>query len=178
MRAIVALLLVVVAPALASDARTEVAGLRFSVPKGWDQVPTSSPLIVAEFRIPRAGRGEENGDLVLFQFGDEKGRPVSDAFERWYGQFSQPDGRPSREVAVVATRVVNGLRVKTIDISGTYRPILGPMEHHPEPGYRLLGAVIEGPGGPWHWRALGPAKTIAKAKDGFDALVDSCKAAP
>jgi hypothetical protein len=175
MRLVVAVALAVALPAFASE---EAAGLRFSVPKGWQRGQPSSPLAIVQLRIPRARGDDAGGEVVLFRFGDAKGGGLSDNVERWYSQFKQPDGRPSKEVAVVTTRTVHGLTVKTIDLSGTYRAQMGPMDNPSKPGYRLLGAVVEGHGDPWCWRAVGPAKTMEKAKEGFDKLIDSLEASP
>jgi hypothetical protein len=164
-------------PALAAETvRDEAVGLRFSVPKAWQRVERTSEVRAAQFRIPRAGKDSEDGELILFRFGTAKGGDVEDNVERWYAQFTQPDGRPSRDAAVVTTRTVGGLKVTVIDLSGTYMPQMGPMERAAKPGYRLLGAVVEGEGGPWFWRAVGPAATMARAKPGFEALVDSLEA--
>ena len=172
MRSRILLLLALAAPVLASD-RTEVAGLRFTVPSGWKRVEPTSPVRAAQFRIPRAGRRQEDGELIVVRFADPKGGEASDFVGRWYGQFTQPDGRPSREAASVTKRDVNGLGVEVIDLAGTYRPALGPMDHESKPGWRLLGAVVQGQGGPWYLRAVGPAKTIEGARKDFDALVGS-----
>lgn len=169
------LVAIAVAGAFVSDGACsdEVAGLRFSLPRGWSRVPAGSAILDAQFRIPRARHDKEDGELALFRFGEAKGGGVSDNVARWYSQFTQPDGRSSEDVALVSTRTVHGLNVKVIDLSGTYRQQMGPMEHPAKPGYRLFGAVVEGQGGPWFWRAVGPAKTMADAKTGFDALIDS-----
>jgi len=175
MRLVVAVVLAVALPAFASE---EAAGLRFSVPKGWQRERPPSPLAAAQLRIPRARGDDADGEVILFRFGDAEGGGLSDNVERWYSQFKQPDGRPSKEVAVVTTRTINGLTVKTIDLSGTYRAQMGPMDNPSKPRYRLFGAVVEGNGGPWFWRAVGPAKTMEKAKEGFVTLIDSLEARP
>jgi len=176
MRRGVLLLLALAVPALAGNERTEVAGLRFAVPKGWERVQPTSPMRAAQFRIPRAGRKQEDGELIVVRFDDPKGGEASDFVARWYAQFTQPDGRPSKEAASVTKRSVNGLDVEIIDLGGTYRPALGPMDHAAKPGWRLLGAVVAGQGGPWYLRAVGPAATIKDAEKKFDALVDSLEA--
>jgi hypothetical protein len=173
MRPAVALLAVMAVRALAAeDGGLEVAGLRFAVPKGWERVPAASPMRAAQFRIPRAGRKQEDGELILFRYGAPEGGAATDLVERWYTQFTQPDGRSSKEAASVTRQSVNGLTVEVIDLSGTYHPAMGPMEHTEKPNWRLLGAVVEGDDrGPWYWRAVGPAETMDKAKAGFDALI-------
>ncbi|HYV57086.1 MAG TPA: hypothetical protein VE911_06060 [Candidatus Nitrosopolaris sp.] len=173
MRPAVVLVLALAAGALASDdGRMEVAGLRFAVPSGWERVQPTSPMRAAQFRIPRAGRKQEDGELLLFGYSPRKGGSASDLAERWYAQFTQPDGKSSKEAASVTRRSVNGLTVEVIDLAGTYHPAMGPMEHTEKPNWRLLGAVVEDDDrGPWYWRAVGPAETMEKAKAGFDALI-------
>jgi hypothetical protein len=174
MRLVFVLLLGLGIPALASgEDRSQAAGLQFTAPEDWKRVPTASPLAAAQFRIPHARGDDDDGEAVLFQFEDEKGGKLSDAVERWYSQFTQPDGRPAKDTAVVTNRTVNGLSVKVVSLAGTYRPTMGAMAHPPRPGYRLLGAVVEGRGGPWYWRAVGPAATMDKARGDFDALIGS-----
>jgi hypothetical protein len=43
-------------------------------------------------------------------------------------------------------------------------------------GYRLLAAAIEGPGGPWFFRIVGPDATVKGAKPAFDAMLESVEA--
>ena len=38
-------------------------------------------------------------------------------------------------------------------------------------GYRLLGAFLEGDGGPWTIEVLGPKATVGAARADFDALL-------
>src|SRR5262249_8545685 len=172
MRPAVVLVVALAARALVSDdGRIEVAGLRFAVPRGWERGQPTSPIRAAQVRIPRAGRKQEDGELLLIQYTPRKGT-VSDLAERWYTQFTEPDGRSPKEAASVSRRSVNGLTVEVIDIAGTYHPPMGPMEHTEKPNWRLLGAVVEDDDrGPWYWRAGGPAGTMGKAKPGFGMLL-------
>jgi hypothetical protein len=41
------------------------------------------------------------------------------------------------------------------------------------PGYRLLGAIVEGPGGNVFVKFSGPAKTVAANRQKFDQLLAS-----
>jgi hypothetical protein len=167
---LVALLLAVAAGGAEQES---TLGLRYSTPDDWERVAAGSPLRGAQFRIPHVRGDDEDGEVVLFRFGSAEGSGVGNNVERWYRQFSQPDGRASKDVAVVAKRTVNGLQVTVVDLTGTYTAEMGSMQKSGKPGYRLLGAVVEGQGDPWFWRAVGPAATMAKAKPGFDRLVDS-----
>jgi hypothetical protein len=169
----VAVALLVALPALAVEtARTEAVGLRFAVPKAWTRVPAASDVRAAQWKIP--GDGAEDGELVLFFFGKGKGGGVQENLDRWFGQFTEPDGRPSRDAAVTTIRTVNGLRVTAVDVGGTYRGMpMGGGAMQPKPDMRMLAAVVEGDEGPWFFKAVGPQATMARAKDGFDALVAS-----
>ena len=68
-------------------------------------------------------------------------------------------------------------RSPSIDASGTYTGMGGPMSAGPKPvpGYRLIGAIVEGPGGSVFFKLTGPAKTIAATAEEFRsaARVDS-----
>lgn len=178
LRTAVLLLLALVSPALAAEAtRTEAARLRFSVPPAWTRVPAPSDFRAAQMKIPRAGEDKDDGSLVLYHFGEGKGGSVEENLERWYGQFTQPDGKPSRDAAVITMKTVNKLRITAVDLSGTYSGMgMGGAKEAAKPGYRMLAAVVEGQGGPWFWKAIGPEATIAGAKAGFDAMLASLEA--
>jgi len=174
-RATLILLVVGVTPVLAGETtRTEAVGLRFAVPNTWTRVPAPSDVRAAQWRIPRAASDPTDGEVVLFFFGKGKGGSVQDNLDRWYAQVTEPDGRPSRDAGVVTSRTVNGLRVTSLDLPGTYRPSpMGGGAAEPRPGSRLLAAVIEGDDGPWFFRAVGPDATIAAAKAAFEAMLAS-----
>lgn len=171
------LLLVAAATASAESVRTESAGLRFSVQKEWTRVPAPSDMRAAQYQIPRGAGDAADAELVLFFFGKGKGGGPQENLDRWYGQITQPDGKPTRDAAVVTIRTVNGLKVTAVDVGGTYvgMPGMGG-EAQPKPGWRMLACVVEGEDGPWFFKAVGPDKTIVQAKAGFDALIGSLEA--
>lgn len=157
--------------ALAGESlRTESAGLRFSVPSEWTRVPAASEMRQAQFRIPRAAGDGEDGELVLFHFEKGQGGGVQDNIDRWLAQLKQTDGSATKDKATIVIRPVKTLKVTSLDASGDYT---GMGDKSAKPGWRMLGAVIEGKGGPWFFKAVGPQATIANAKSGFDSLVNS-----
>ena len=169
------LLVAVLAPAaLAGETtRTEAVGLRFAVPTAWTRVPAPSDVRAAQWRLPRAAGDAEDGEVILFFFGAGKGGSAAENLERWYAQLTPADGRPARDAAVVTMRTVRALRVTAVDLAGAYRAAPSGAA---KPGFRLLAAVIEGPGGPWFLKAVGPEATVARARDGFEALLASLAA--
>jgi hypothetical protein len=154
--------------------RVEDAGLRYSVPQNWQRVPAPSNMRAAQYRID--GPTQEAGDdaeAVLFFFGAGQGGTTEANLDRWYAQFTQPDGKPSREAAVVTVRTVDGLKVTSVDLSGTYTAMaMKPgAATGPRPDTRMLAAAIEGPGGPWFLRVVGPAATVATVAGDFNAAL-------
>src|SRR5206468_7608184 len=90
-------ILMLASPGGAGDTvRTEVAGLRFTVPSAWTRVPAPSDVRAAQWRIPGTDGDADNAELVLFYFGKGKGGGTQENLDRWYGQFTQPEiGRAS-----------------------------------------------------------------------------------
>lgn len=171
------MLVAVATAASAESGRTEAAGIRFSVPKEWTRVPAPSDMRAAQYQIPHGDGDAADGELVLFFFGKGRGGSAEDNMNRWYGQFTEPDGKPVRDAAVVTIRKVNTLKVTAVDVAGTYvgMPGMG-ADTQAKPGWRMLACVVEGDDGPWFFKATGPDKTIAQAKPAFDALIGSLEA--
>jgi hypothetical protein len=62
----------------------------------------------------------------------------------------------------------------TIDVAGEYSGLGGPLAaSKPAPGYRLLGAIVEGPGGNIFVKFTGLAKTVAANTAKYDQLLAS-----
>lgn len=159
--------------------RAQDAGLRYTIPQSWERVPAPSDMRAAQYRIagPTADPADD-AEVVLFFFGPGQGGSTQANLDRWYGQFTRPDGKPSREAAVVTKRSVNGLEITAVDLSGTYNAQMaqGRPGGGPRPDTRMLAAAIEGPGGPWFLRIVGPAPTVAAVAGQFDATLGSLEA--
>jgi hypothetical protein len=109
----------------------------------------------------------------VYFFGIGQGGTVAANIERWKEQFKSPDGKPAQ--ATVATRKAGVLTLTTIEAAGTYSGMGGPMvpSHGSVPDYRLLGAIVEGPGGNVFVKFTGPALTIAANRRKFEQLLAS-----
>jgi len=150
-----------------------VAGrLVWALPAGWTEAPPASPMRMAQASIPGAGGPAE---LVLFHFGPGGGGGVEANIERWIGQV-EIEGEPERGAFAAGDPGQDGVRVTWVDAAGTLKPSgmgMGPTE--PQPGSRLLGAVVEGPGGPWFFKATGPDETLAAARGDFLAMLRAAR---
>jgi hypothetical protein len=126
----------------------------------------------ATYTVPAAAGDKDSGECVVYFFGAGQGGGVEQNIERWKGQFQQ-DGKPAP--AQVQKQSIHGIPATRIDTSGAYTGMGGPMnpDRTPRPGYRMLGAILEGPGGNLFIKFTGPAKTVAANQAGFEKLLQS-----
>ena len=159
-------IVILLAAAVVLAAEGSAPGVKWTVPASWKTQP-ERPMRAATYDIP-AAPGAEAGECGVFYFGQGQGGGVEENLSRWVGQFE--GGTPKK-----AEKTVHGLKVHTIDISGTYLAPGGPMmkSQGKKPGYRLLGAIVEGPQGNVFFKCTGPAATLAKAQADFEGLVGS-----
>jgi hypothetical protein len=149
------------------------AGLKWAPPAGWKAETGSRPMRVATYDIPAAPGDKDPAECAVYFFGQGQGGGIQANLDRWKGQFHAPGGKPAD--AKTGKRTINGMPVTTIDVSGEYSGMGGPMSGGgaAKPGYRLLGAIVEGPGGNVFFKFTGPAKTIAANQPKFEQLLAS-----
>jgi hypothetical protein len=168
MRILSALLLLV-----ASSLAQSVAGVKWTPPSGWKAEEGERPMRAATYIVAPTSGDTANAECVVYFFGAGQGGSIDANVERWKGQIVGPDGKPAE--AKTGKRTVHELPVTTIDSSGDYTGMGGPMaaSKSTHANYRLLGAIVEGPGGNVFLKFTGPAKTIAASQADFEKLVNS-----
>ncbi len=144
-------------------------GLGIEIPSGWEPETPSSNMRLLQARVPGAGG---DGEFLVFHFGVGGGGGVEANIERWIGQLELAAGSgPIREELSVGS-----LRVHTVDVSGTLKASrIGSFPSTDLPGYRLLGAIVEGEGGPWFLRLVAPGATAAAERDAFISMLEGLK---
>ena len=149
--------------------------LRFKAPDGWVTEKTTSTMRVAQYKLPKADGDPEDASLVLYYFGAAQGGSTQANVERWVNQIKQPDGSSSQDKAKIETITVNGLKVTTVDVTGTYTAEMTPGsgDRHNASNYRLRAAVIETPKGSYFPKLVGPANTIAKWEQAYNDYLKS-----
>jgi hypothetical protein len=150
-----------------------VAGLKWTAPTGWKTEEGTRPMRAATYVIAPAAGDTANAECVVYFFGNGQGGSVQANLDRWKGQVLGPDGKPAE--AKIAKKTIHGLAVTTIDTSGDYGGMGGPMaaSKSVQNNYRLLGAIVEGPDGNVFLKFTGPAKTIAASQAAFEQLLNS-----
>jgi hypothetical protein len=139
------------------------AGLHWTAPDGW-KAQGGRPMRLNTYI---AGEDAECG---VYYFGPGQGGSVQANLDRWIGQMQQPPQAPK-----IQHTTVHGLKVTTVDVSGSYTGMGGPMATGgaPKPGFRMLGAIAEGPEGSIFFKFTGPAKIVGAQAAAFDKMVQS-----
>ena len=148
-----------------SSASTIASGdLHFKAPDGWLAEQPSSRMRAAQYKLPKAEGDREDASLVLYYFGPTQGGPAEANIDRWISQIQQADSSASKDKAKTETITVNGLKVTTVDVSGTYTAEMTPGtgNQRNDASYRLRGAVIETPKGNYFLKLVGPVKTMGR----------------
>jgi len=158
-----------------------LAGVSFSIPVGWERVApsTASGMISAtrkaQFRLPKTDNEPEDVTIAITHFPGMKGMDEAN-LARWYGQFTQPDGRPTVSVATRLDVELDGASFKLVDIPGTMGSA-GPMMGGggSKKNYRMLAAIIDHAEGPHFLKATGPSVGVERWKSSIVAFLKSAK---
>ena len=148
-----------------AQSNTNASGdLHFKALDGWVTEKPSSSMRVAQYKLPKAEGDNDDASLVLYYFGATQGGTAQANIDRWISQMKQPDGSSSKDKAKTETTTINGLKVTTVDVSGTYTAEMAPGSgsFHNDTNYRLRAAVVETPKGNYFVKLTGPSKTIAR----------------
>lgn len=147
-----------------------IAGVQWSYPGTWTR-DAGRPMRIVTYTIPAAQGDPEAGECGVFYFGEQQGGDIDGNIQRWGAQF---EGATQAEKT---TLTVDGLNVTTARIEGTFLAPGGPMmqSQGKKENYRLLGAIIEAPGGMVFFKCTGPNATIQSAVPAFNAMVQSVR---
>lgn len=155
------------------QAASSVAGMAWTPPAQWEAMGARA-MRAATYTI-RTNR-EGTAECAVFFFGAGQGGDVQANIDRWINQFEQPDGTPSAEHAKTSRAEQAGWPLTRVEVAGTYTAGMGPAgSQTPQAGYRLLGAIVEGPGGAVFFKLTGPEAVVEDSRDEFEALLASIR---
>lgn len=149
--------------------------LKMTVPASWKVMQPRSRIIEHEFQAPK------EGDVVSRITVMAAGGSIDSNVERWFGQFSQPDGKATKDVAKVEKKKVGDYEVTIVDISGTMSESMGggpfaPGKTVKREGYRMLGAIIDTKDkGLQFIKLTGAEELVEQQKKDFNDFVESVK---
>jgi hypothetical protein len=161
-------------PTAPAGAPTQAAGVAWTVPAGWEVGPERQ-MRIATYRIHAIAGDPEDAECAVYFFGTGQGGSVDANLDRWAHQFTGPDGQSPAQPAKMDKRVIAGLKVSTLTVSGTYLGAGGMMGQEPvkKPNYRMRAAIIEAPEGLVFFKLAGPLNTVAAAENDFNSLLGS-----
>ena len=146
--------------AVADDTKTKevkIKDILLKVPASWKQEKPKSRLRLAQFQIPAAKGGGENGELAIFSFGASD---FSANVRRWISQFDAK-GRKTK----ITTGEAKLGKYVFVEISGTYKKSIGPpieRKTKPVPGSRVMAVILVVPDkGVYYFKMVGQDTTVA-----------------
>ncbi len=167
-------------PARAEDEKKQAGGEKLSLAEGkialtapaaWKKQQPSVRIIEHEFSIPATEGDANDGRLTVMGAGGS----IEANIDRWIGQFSQPDGKATKDRTKQETLTVDGQKVYLVDITGTYKDQRGPFAPATMyDDYRMLAAIIATEkSGHYFVKFYGPKKTVAANEEAFRAMIES-----
>ena len=151
------------------DPELELPALRLTLPADWQRETPSSAMRAAQARVPGPDGGAE---LTVFHFGEGKGGSVAENLQRWVDQMEFAPGASTRREELS----IHGFTVYWVDFAGTLKAGtmgMGPAE--PLADARMLGAIVEGPGGPWYFKLVGPSSAVGPQREAFLRMLETIR---
>jgi hypothetical protein len=168
------------AEAKAADAKPvtmELAGgkVMLKAPAEWKQVKPKFDIINYEFNYPADAKAGEAPVRVTVS-GATGG--VEANMDRWFTQFTQPDGKSTKDVSKVESFEASGLKVTFVTIPGTFAEMsFGGKPPAKKEKFMMLGGIIETKqNGLLFVKLTGPADDAEKLKDGFVKMLKELEA--
>lgn len=150
--------------------------LKYAAPETWQREPVKSGMRIDQYRLPRAEGDTEDAELAVTA---NIGGGIEANIERWRAQFSSADGGPVPDSAFAREQLEapQGLKITLVDVTGRYAGAAmgSPGASAAKENYRMLAAIVETPGGPWFFKATGPAATIGKHRQAFVEFLRTMK---
>lgn len=158
-----------------SDGRVVLGPFTLVAPKEWTIKPVTSSMRAAHFEV--SGKAGEEAELVVFYFGEGGAGGVEANLERWLGQFTQPDGKPSKDVAKIEKTKFAGQEATVVSVTGRYTT--SQMAGGPPPVDvalgAMIGAIVASPSGPYYFKLTGVKKAVDANAARFRAMLASMK---
>ncbi|MBN2307356.1 MAG: hypothetical protein JXR94_00195 [Candidatus Hydrogenedentes bacterium] len=143
----------------------DAARLRWDTPEGWQPGP-DRPMRLVTYLLGAEGRTE----CYVSVFADSAGGLEANV-GRWYRQMGL-EAPPAAALAELPVVAILGQPSPVVYIAGAYTDMAGATT----PGYALMGAVCERPGGSVFVKMLGPEGDVAAEREHFLAFCASLRA--
>lgn len=151
----------------------EIDDLKAAPPAEW-KAQDPGKMRYLQYKLPKVEGDADDAELVIYKgFGGTAEQNIA----RWKGSFKPPEGKELDDVAKLTKLEIAGRKATYLDVTGTYTaPAFAPgAKADPKPDSRMLAVHFEGKGEIYHFKLVGPAKTVTQYKAGFDEFLKSLK---
>ena len=157
------------------DGSLKLGPFAVAAPAGWTMKPTTSNMRIADFVVP-AKPGAE-AELVVTYFGQGGAGSVQDNIDRWVDQFTQADGKSSRDVAKIEKTKFADQEATFLSISGHYTAMAmpGATPAVEKSDQAALAAIVDSPFGPYYFKLVGAKATVDASAGAFRKMLESLK---
>ena len=160
------------APDKLANGRTQLGPFTAEVPAEWTIKMVTSNMRVADYII-----GADEAELVIYYFGQTGAGSLEANLDRWFGQFQQADGKPTKDVAKIEKAKFGGQEATVVSVGGHYHadaiPGMGTGQPVDKQDQALLAAIVASPSGPYYFKLVGNKKTIDANAAKFRAMLTS-----
>ncbi|MCX7835920.1 MAG: hypothetical protein N2450_07635 [bacterium] len=142
-------------PQTPTEGGLDLAALEKNVPAGITKTQATSSMRIGQYTLKRQSGDNEDGELAVFYFGSNAGS-IQANIDRWFNQFIN-----RKEENTSSFTTDTKLKVTVAEAKGDIQAAatMGGLSQD-KPNWRLYGAIIETPAGPYFFKAVGPDKTI------------------
>lgn len=152
--------------------------LQMVAPKQWKRTKPRSSMLAFEFSAPGdAKEGDPTARITIMRAGGS----IDANIERWYGQFTQPDGKSTKDRAKLEKFEVDGTKVHWVDITGDFKESMGGGPFAPgktvvRKEHRMIGSiVVADDGGQYFIKMTGPAVLLKKLEEDYKKMLKELK---
>src|SRR5688572_6694037 len=109
-------------------------------------------------------------EAIFYYFGQGQGGGTQANVDRWLASFQEPKDKLNSKVE---KKKVGSGEITYVEAEGTYMSGMPGGPKIPQPGSKLLGAILESPNGNVFVRMTGPIATVKAADADFRKMIES-----
>jgi hypothetical protein len=141
----------------------------FHKPASFTAKPTP-PGGMRAAQLEYKGADGKVAEAIFYYFGQGQGGDTQRNVDRWLGQFEEPKEKIKSKVE---KKKIGSGEITYVEAEGTYKSGMPGTTPTPIPGTKLLGAILESPGGNVFVRMTGPIATVKAADADFRKMIES-----
>lgn len=148
----------------------KAGGLTFQKPASFKAKATPpGGMRAAQLEYTAEGKTAE---AIFFFFGQGQGGGTQANVDRWLGMFQESKDKINSKVE---KKKVGGNDVTYVEAEGTFMSGMPGGARTPQPGTKMLGAILEHADGNVYVRMTGPIATVKAADADFRKMIESAK---